>query len=255
MAELAAAGSAVGIISLGVQVCQGLISYYEVWKGRHKDIADTAESIATFSGILKTVLAVLDRQVDKIAPLNKQIDDVVSQCKKAIDTLSMELAKFEPCPQTPGWRTKTKSDLRRLHNPFWEGTLVGLRYTVQDARSNLISALEILQLNKSIDITMDTKDTMASLASQSDKLTILEKGNQDANASLASQQNKLIEFGQFTKNARTSLASQQKNLSNHEVATNDTNISLASIGNGMSPAAIINHVRWLIARIARSSSK
>ena len=86
-----------------------------------------------------------------------------------------------------GTSHKMQSHLKRIHYPFREGMLAGLRYTVQGARSNVMSALEILQLDKPIDITMDTKDTMASLASRSDKLTMLEKGNQDANASLASQ--------------------------------------------------------------------
>lgn len=109
MAELAAAGSAVGIISAGIQVCQGLISYYDSWKGCHQDIANTAETIATFLGILETVLAVLERQGGGKPLLNKQVDDVVSQCKKHTDTLSMELAKFERYPQSAELRYRIQS--------------------------------------------------------------------------------------------------------------------------------------------------
>ena len=78
MAELVVAGSAIGIISAGIQVWRGLISYYESWQGCHKDIYTTVETIATFSGILKIVLAALERQIDQEAPLSKQIDDTVS---------------------------------------------------------------------------------------------------------------------------------------------------------------------------------
>ena len=186
MAELAVAGSAVGIVSLGIQVCKGLISYYDSWKGCHKDIANTVQTITTFSGILETVLAVVKRQEDKNAPLNKQIDDIVSQCNKNIDALSIELMKFEPYPQTAELRTKIKSHLRTTYYPFREGTLTGLRDNVQEARSNLVPALQALLLDKSLDIKADTQDNKALLASQLDKLGILERGTQDVNASLTS---------------------------------------------------------------------
>lgn len=206
MAELAVAGSAIGIISASIQVCQGLISYYDSWKGCHQDIANTADTIATFSGILKTVIAVLERQGDGRALFNKQIDDVVSQCKKHTDKLSMELAKFERYPQSAELRYRIQSHFRRLYYPFKEGTLAGLRDTVHDARSNLLSALATLQLDKSVNIEIDARGTKASLASQLDKLAILEKSSQGANGFLASQQNKMIELGKRTKDASTSLA-------------------------------------------------
>ena len=232
MAELAVAGSAIGIISASIQVRQGLVSYYDSWKGCHQDIANTAETIATFSGILKTVLAVLERQGDGRAIFDKQIDDVMSQCKKHTDTMSMELAKFERYPQSAELRYRIQSQLRRLYYPFKEGTLAGLRDTMHDARSNLLSALATLQLDKSVDIEIDAKGTKASLASHLDKLIILEKGTQNANALLAFQHNQVIGLGQFSKEARISFASQEQNLTNLEFSTKNTSSSLASIGEG-----------------------
>ena len=238
MAELAAAGSAVGIISAGIQVCQGLISYYDSWKRCHKDICNTVETIATFSGILKTILAILERQTERAAPLNRQIDDVVAQCQKHVDTLSVELVKFEPYPQSAKLHVRVKSHLRRLYYPFKEGTLANLRDTVKNARSNLLPALAVLQLDKSIDVELGTKDTKASLASHLDKLTSLEKGTQDVNALLAFQQNQVIELGHFSKEASISLASQERNLTNLESSTKNTSSSLASIGEGTLPVAV-----------------
>ena len=207
MAEFAVAGSAVGVISAGIQACQGLISYYDSWKECHQDIANTAETIAAFLGILRTVLAVLGRQDDKRAALNKQIDEIVSQCKKHTDQLSLELAKFERYPQSAQLRYRIQSQFRRLYYPFREGTLAGLRDTVQDARSNLLSALAVAQLDKSINIEIDTKRTNASLATQLDKLTMLEIGTQDSNAFLASQQDTTVELRKLAKDTNTSLTS------------------------------------------------
>lgn len=41
-----AAGSAVGIASLGIKVCQGLLSYYDGWKDYGSDITSARDSIA-----------------------------------------------------------------------------------------------------------------------------------------------------------------------------------------------------------------
>jgi hypothetical protein len=42
---MAVAGSAVGIASLGIQVCQGLLSYYNSWEGFTTDITSTYDCI------------------------------------------------------------------------------------------------------------------------------------------------------------------------------------------------------------------
>jgi len=40
-----AAGSAVGIASLGIQICQGLLSYHDRWEDYKADIASARDSI------------------------------------------------------------------------------------------------------------------------------------------------------------------------------------------------------------------
>jgi len=45
MAELGVAGSAVGTASLGIQVCQGLLQYYNDWKSYDDDIAAICGSV------------------------------------------------------------------------------------------------------------------------------------------------------------------------------------------------------------------
>lgn len=245
MAELAVAGSAIGIISAGIQVWWGLISYYEPWKGCHKYIYTTVETIATFSGILEIFPAVLENQIDKEAPLNKYIDDIVSQCKRDMDTLSVELAKFETYPQSAKLHIRIKSQLRRWYYPFREGTLASLRDTVHNARSNLLPALAVLQLDKSMDFDLGKKDTKASLVSQLDKSTILEKRTQDVKASLVTQRERLVDLNQLTKDMTISMASQRQVLVKLKVATKDTNLSLALTGSSMSLKALNLHLRWL----------
>jgi hypothetical protein len=54
-----AAGTAVGIASLGIQVCQGLLSYYDTWKSYDPDISSIYDAITDLSKtliLLKTTL-------------------------------------------------------------------------------------------------------------------------------------------------------------------------------------------------------
>ena len=55
MAELGVAGSAVGIISLGIQVCQGLIQYYGSWKDAPKDVTQMCKSVWNLEETLKVL--------------------------------------------------------------------------------------------------------------------------------------------------------------------------------------------------------
>ena len=55
MADFGAAAGAVGVISLGIQVCQGLVSYCNAWKSHDKDIGDASERLVGLRYILETL--------------------------------------------------------------------------------------------------------------------------------------------------------------------------------------------------------
>lgn len=61
MEPFSAAGTAVGIVSLGVQVCQGLLSYYSGWKDFGEDVKATTDSIADLRRILLVLEDILSR--------------------------------------------------------------------------------------------------------------------------------------------------------------------------------------------------
>lgn len=70
MADLASlAGTAVGVISLGIQVCQGLVSYYKNWKSFDDDIAHL---YAKIDG-LRITLENLEHTLPKLRHLNANI--------------------------------------------------------------------------------------------------------------------------------------------------------------------------------------
>ncbi|KAF5974039.1 hypothetical protein FBULB1_7943 [Fusarium bulbicola] len=58
---LSVAGSAVGIISLGIQVCQGLISYLQSFKSQDQDIQDSLKDVQTVISILYSLKGILPK--------------------------------------------------------------------------------------------------------------------------------------------------------------------------------------------------
>jgi hypothetical protein len=54
------AGSAVGVASLGIQIFQGLLSYYDAWRGYDSDVSSAYDSIDDLSRTLALLKASLN---------------------------------------------------------------------------------------------------------------------------------------------------------------------------------------------------
>ena len=158
-------GSAVGVISLGIQVCQGLLAYYDSWKGCHQDIENTSKSIASLTETLELVSRGVKNKKGQCEPVEQQIYSIVVRCLMGIEGLSKELKRFEKYPESADMRSKIKSHMRRLYYPFKESTLAKLRDSVQDVRDDLVPALAILQVEQLSGLKEETNKMTISLAS------------------------------------------------------------------------------------------
>ena len=89
---VALAGSAVGITSLGIQVCQGLLSYYHDWKNYDEDMKTTTDAISDLEqkfALLKDVL-----NSPRLAQDHKIRDGVTQslvQCEKGLSITSLHV--------------------------------------------------------------------------------------------------------------------------------------------------------------------
>ena len=149
MAELGVAGSAVGIISLGIRVCQELLQYYGSWKDQKQSIAKMVSSIENLTLTLKlqedVVVANEAFSKDKAENVEAKIID----CKSGIEELMDELEKVRgvnPAETTSGFRDKLREHGKRLLYPFRESTLLKMQEAVDDVRMNLLIAMETLNL-------------------------------------------------------------------------------------------------------------
>ncbi|KAL9121680.1 MAG: hypothetical protein Q9187_001757 [Circinaria calcarea] len=139
------AGSAVGMISLGVTVCQSLLQYYNSWKDSQKDIAAMYSSL---EGLTKTFrlleTAIGDRTFNK--EIVVRITQSLASCDTGLEILKKKLAKVETT-QVNDLEARVRAHVRRALYPFKESTLMKLRETISDLRDNLSLAVNILHID------------------------------------------------------------------------------------------------------------
>ncbi|KAI7081966.1 hypothetical protein KC356_g8751 [Hortaea werneckii] len=140
------AASAVGITSLGVQVCQGLLSYYDGWKGYESDISDTRGMITDLHDtlvLLEDSLEIGGLEIRRTA----RVASCLESCRGGLIDLSRKLDELQRYGKPEGLRQKARSGLQKAVYPFRKDTLVKLRENVADVRERLVLAIQVLQLS------------------------------------------------------------------------------------------------------------
>lgn len=84
-------GSAVGVISLGLTVCQGLLAYYGQFKAFHEQIDEVTDRMATLETILKALQHVLINasvlSTCETAPSAAAAIDSILKCHEGLNKL------------------------------------------------------------------------------------------------------------------------------------------------------------------------
>ncbi len=134
---VSAAGFSVGVISLGIQVCQGLVSYYGDWKSYDDDIDRIHGKLRTLEGTFDN----LRKEILKLRSATpKEVNDVnekILSCDEGIHKLQAVLNK---CWSSPSANTVNKFLQKTLY-PFRKTTLKDLNAGVQDLQSDLDTGL------------------------------------------------------------------------------------------------------------------
>ncbi|OBT74165.1 hypothetical protein VF21_06236 [Pseudogymnoascus sp. 05NY08] len=142
MAELA--GTAVGAIPIGIQVCQGLVEYYGSWKDAPKDVARMFQSIQSLEETLNAVNAVFKNNgVASQAEFGVQsgIDSRIT----SITELQSQLIKVQEVNGHSIW-SKLGQEKLSLRIISFQVALIAL--TV--ARSSIVNKLQIQQSSRDV---------------------------------------------------------------------------------------------------------
>lgn len=136
--------STVGIASLGVHVCHGLLSYYDNWKGYKADITTTYDCIDILCNTFSLIEATLGQQsLDRAS--SERVEECLRDCVDSLKKLERKLQKLQAYQIPSDPREESRTEVQRLYYPFKESTLAKLREIVADVREHLSLANKVLQ--------------------------------------------------------------------------------------------------------------
>lgn len=148
MSNMEAAGSAVGIASLGIQVCQGLVSYYLDWRSYHEDISTACDKVSNLErtfALLKETLVHASLDAKQAA----QVCDSLLSCKDSVRGLEKRCAKLKASSQPTSTRERVAAVTKRTLYPFKASTLAKVSEAVNDVIDQLALAVQTLHLGLS----------------------------------------------------------------------------------------------------------
>ena len=143
-----AAGTA-GIVSLGLQVCGGLITYCKAWRHHDKNIAEALERLTdldlTFKA-LDEIIVVVETLDDDTTDSLRVARDKIYSCTANMNKLHSILVECESISQPAGVFDKIHNVRLRSTAFFNKDRFQGLRNSITDTQHKLGTAMEILRL-------------------------------------------------------------------------------------------------------------
>lgn len=156
---LSVSASVVGMISLGLQVTESLVKFYNSYKHQNSEIAGMTERLENLSSILQNLHETLSSrkfQADEQG-LICNIETSIRNCDEIIQELREECQKFVKAT-SGGIKAVFRAAGRRATYPFRVCTLNKLDEDIGDLRGHLATAMDVLQLRDSTKIQDDIAD-------------------------------------------------------------------------------------------------
>ena len=154
-----------GVASLGIQICQGLLAYYDAWRGYDSDVSNAYDSIEDLSKTLASLqgsLASDDLDEEK----KDRVKRCVHSCEESLTKLLQKSQKLRKYEQPEGVRRKAWAEVQRAWYPFRASTLAKLREIVADVCERLKLAVQVLQL----DVSTTSQHMLRSVAADTSKI-------------------------------------------------------------------------------------
>jgi hypothetical protein len=170
------AGTAVGIASLGIQICQGLLSYYDAWKAYDSVISSTHNAITDLSKTLTILKTTLQQEPDKERV--GRVRTCVNDCEDALLELEKRRYSLQKYDQPEGLRRKMRAGIQRTWYPFRKETLETLKASVTDIQDRLKLALQVLQFDTGSESQRLVLRLLSQAGTQSDSIARIADQNQ-----------------------------------------------------------------------------
>jgi hypothetical protein len=141
------AASAMGVVSLSIQVCNGLFTYYQDFKSQDEEIRAVMRDLGDLAQTLELLHSTISRR-DLSRLHTAEVDHLNvlgSHSREGITTLKAVLEKFQK-HEAKDWVARLKAASRKAVYPFQKQTIQELQTAVSGLRSNVTIALQVLQL-------------------------------------------------------------------------------------------------------------
>lgn len=140
---LSLTANAVGVISLGITVCQGLIDYCQAYAGQYGDVRVAVQDLQDLEKSLTLLRDSFRRRPD----LFNLVVPYMDRLRARIDDLQPILSQFgKSVSRQSSLKDKVESAKQRALYPFKKGMIRELRDTVRQAQDNLTLALGVVQV-------------------------------------------------------------------------------------------------------------
>ncbi|UPL02243.1 hypothetical protein LCI18_013177 [Fusarium solani-melongenae] len=181
---LSVAGTAVGITSLGIQVCQGLVGYLRSAHGRRAEIAQDLGEIQTLISIFYSLNDILPKINQSRCTEATTIRRCLEDSEGKLLELQQLLVKLKEPQDSTSNRDKMREAGRTLVYPFRADTLKSLRQSLRELLDNLNLAIDITSLASQV----TNRDKIDSISFSIQDLDVQSK---DSNAGIQDLNNKM----------------------------------------------------------------
>ena len=156
-------GSALGIVSLGITLCQEIVVYLKACRSYSSDVRGTESSISDIMLLLTNLKSVLESR-DPKAPnqvLFQQVGESATRCEGSLGELEKQFTKMKPFVDQPVDAEQAeakrkdaepfRNKRRRLTYQFKRDTLADLQKQVEATRKSLSELMSVLMIRQNMD--------------------------------------------------------------------------------------------------------
>ncbi|KAJ5857315.1 hypothetical protein N7455_008209 [Penicillium solitum] len=147
------AGTAVGIISLGLQVCQGIVSYRQACRGYDEEIQNARNKAKALRMLLKALRDTVEELQQTRPEVAADLEEQVMSMQSSIEKLKKVVDRFKPA-QSEAFPDKFRAQLKK-------GVYYFQKDSLQDVQNHLDQIQNVLQTSLLIYNWQDTRESRA----------------------------------------------------------------------------------------------
>ncbi len=134
------------LLAVGIQVCQGLVSYLQSVHGRRKEIANSLREVRSLISIFDSLNGVLPRLAQQHGADHTVIRQCLLDCKGELVDLQLVVLKLRGPEGLGDIKGKVKDAGRAVLYPFREGEIASIRRCLESLLGHLRLAIGVASL-------------------------------------------------------------------------------------------------------------